>query len=100
MVTAMALCSPSTMWARRSACSAMTLALPIRVALRWRATQGLLFLNSGADRILALDPDRKIVRDTGPIEGLNPGGGIFGPDHRYYVGSRERAHHYGVRQRV
>jgi DNA-binding beta-propeller fold protein YncE len=49
---------------------------------------GLLFLNSGADRILALDPDGKIVRDTGPIEGLNPGGGIFGPDHRYYVGSR------------
>jgi DNA-binding beta-propeller fold protein YncE len=47
----------------------------------------LLFLNS-ADRILALDPHGKIVRDTGTIEGLNPGGGIFGPDHRYYVGLR------------
>jgi hypothetical protein len=49
---------------------------------------GLLFLNSGADRILAFDQHGKIVRDTGPIEGLNPGGGIFGPDRRYYVGLR------------
>jgi DNA-binding beta-propeller fold protein YncE len=48
---------------------------------------GLLFLNS-ADRILALDPHGTIVRDTGPISGLNPGGGIFGPDGRYYVGLR------------
>jgi hypothetical protein len=29
-----------------------------------------------------------VVRDTGPIEGLNPGGGNFGPDSRYYVGLR------------
>jgi DNA-binding beta-propeller fold protein YncE len=49
---------------------------------------GLLFLNSGADRILAFDTQGKIARDTGPIKGLNPGGGIFGPDHRYYVGLR------------
>src|SRR6202167_669718 len=49
---------------------------------------GLLFLNSGADRILAFDLHGKIVRDTGPIEGLNPGGSIFGPDRRYYVGLR------------
>ncbi len=49
---------------------------------------GLLFVNSGADRILALDPHGKIIRDTGPIMGLNPGGGIFGPDRRYYVGLR------------
>jgi len=48
----------------------------------------LLFLNSGADRILALDTHGNIVRDTGPIKGLNPGGGIFGPDRRYYVGLR------------
>jgi outer membrane protein assembly factor BamB len=47
----------------------------------------LLFLNS-ADRILALDPNATIVRDTGAIAGLNPGGGIFGPDGRYYVGLR------------
>jgi len=51
-------------------------------------TEGLLFLNSGADRILALDPNGTIVRDTGPITGLNAGGGIFGPDGRYYVGLR------------
>jgi DNA-binding beta-propeller fold protein YncE len=50
--------------------------------------EGLLFLNSGADRVLALDPNGTIVRDTGPIAGLNPGGGIFGPDGRYYVGLR------------
>ena len=50
--------------------------------------EGLLFLNSGADRALALDVDGKVVRDSGPIGGLNPGGGIFGPDRRYYVGSR------------
>ena len=49
---------------------------------------GLLFLNSGADRILAFDLHGKIIRDTGPIKGLNPGGGIFGPDGRYYVGLR------------
>jgi DNA-binding beta-propeller fold protein YncE len=50
--------------------------------------EGLLFVNSGANRILALDSDGKVVRDTGPIEGLNPGGGNFGPDGRYYVGLR------------
>jgi DNA-binding beta-propeller fold protein YncE len=49
---------------------------------------GLLFLNSGSDRVLALGADGKVVRDTGPVEGLNPGGGSFGPDGRYYVGSR------------
>jgi hypothetical protein len=49
---------------------------------------GLLFLNSGGDRVLALDRTGNIVRDTGPIDGLNPGGGTFGPDWRYYVGSR------------
>jgi DNA-binding beta-propeller fold protein YncE len=49
---------------------------------------GLLFLNSGSDRVLALGADGKVVRDTGPVEGLNPGGGNFGPDGRYYVGLR------------
>ena len=49
---------------------------------------GLLFLNSGANRVLALDARGKIVRDSGPIDRLNPGGGAFGPDHRYYVGLR------------
>src|ERR1700730_49057 len=40
--------------------------------------EGLLFLNSGTDRVLALDPNGRVVRDSGPIEGLNPGGGNFG----------------------
>ena len=40
----------------------------------------LRFLNSGADRVLALDRNGKVVRDTRAIEGLNPGGGNFGPD--------------------
>jgi len=50
--------------------------------------ENLLFLNSGADRVLAISSDGRVVRDTGRIEGLNPGGGNFGPDGRYYVGSR------------
>jgi DNA-binding beta-propeller fold protein YncE len=50
--------------------------------------EGLLYLNSGQNRILALDAGGAVVRDTGTIEGLNPGGGNFGPDGRYYVGSR------------
>jgi hypothetical protein len=48
----------------------------------------LLFLNSGANRVLALDENSKVVRDTGTIDGLNAGGGNFGPDGRYYVGLR------------
>src|ERR1700740_3252026 len=50
--------------------------------------ENLLFLNSGADRILAISSQGRIVRDTGRMEGLNPGGGIFGPDGRYFVGLR------------
>jgi hypothetical protein len=48
----------------------------------------LLFLNSGSNRILALDAKGIVVRETGAIRGLNPGGGNFGPDGRYYVGLR------------
>src|ERR1700685_2804117 len=50
--------------------------------------ENLLFLNSRADRVLAISSQGLIVRDTGRIEGLNPGGGIFGPDGRYFVGLR------------
>src|SRR6478672_3894905 len=50
--------------------------------------ENLLFLNSGADRVLAISAQGRIVRDTGFIEGLNPGGGNFGPDSRYFVGLR------------
>jgi hypothetical protein len=51
-------------------------------------TRELLFLNSGNDRVLALDRHGRVVRDTGPIDQLNPGGGTFGPDGRYYIGLR------------
>ncbi len=50
--------------------------------------ENLLFLNSGADRVLAISSQGRVVRDTGRIEGLNPGGGSFGPDGRYFVGLR------------
>ena len=52
--------------------------------------ENLLFLNSGADRIVAISSDGRMVRDTGRIEGLDPGGGIFGPDGRYFVGLRTK----------
>jgi len=52
--------------------------------------ENLLFLNSGADQVLAVSVDRRVVRDTGRIEGLNPGGGNFGPDGRYFVGLRSK----------
>jgi hypothetical protein len=48
----------------------------------------LLFVNSGSDRILALDCNGVVVRASRAVEGLNPGGGNFGPDSRYYVGLR------------
>jgi DNA-binding beta-propeller fold protein YncE len=50
----------------------------------------LLYLNSGDDRVLALDLDGHVVRDSGPLPGLDPGGGEFGPDGRYYVTMRRR----------
>ncbi len=50
--------------------------------------ENLLFLNSGADRVLAISSQGQVVRDTGRMEGLNPGGGNFGPDGRYFVGLR------------
>ena len=47
-----------------------------------------LYVNSGNDRILALDTKGMVVRDTGTVAGLNAGGGNLGPDGRYYVGLR------------
>ena len=52
--------------------------------------EGLLFLNNGTERVLAIDRDGRVVRDSGRSEGLNPGGGNFGPDGRYYVGLRSK----------
>ncbi|SHK40140.1 hypothetical protein SAMN05444159_3167 [Bradyrhizobium lablabi] len=48
----------------------------------------LLFVNSGLNRILALDRNGRAVHASRSIVGLNPGGGNFGPDGRYYVGLR------------
>jgi DNA-binding beta-propeller fold protein YncE len=48
----------------------------------------VLFVNSGSNRILALDRNGQVVRATKIVEGLNPGGGNLGPDGRYYVGLR------------
>jgi hypothetical protein len=50
----------------------------------------LVFVNAGADRILALDRSGAVARESGCIEGLDPGGGIFGPDGRYYITLRGR----------
>ncbi|SAL33226.1 hypothetical protein AWB69_02947 [Caballeronia udeis] len=47
-----------------------------------------LYVNSGNDRILALDTKGRVVRDTDSVPGLNAGGGSLGPDGRYYVGLR------------
>lgn len=56
--------------------------------LRVNASQRLLYVNSGDDRILALDSWGDIQYDTCHIPGLNAGGGTLGPDGRYYVGLR------------
>jgi DNA-binding beta-propeller fold protein YncE len=50
----------------------------------------LVYLNSGDDRILALSLHGHVVRDSGPLPGLDPGGGEFGPDGRYYVTMRRQ----------
>jgi DNA-binding beta-propeller fold protein YncE len=50
----------------------------------------LVYLNSGDDRVLALDLQGNVVRDSGQIPGLDPGGGEFGPDGRYYVTARRQ----------
>ncbi len=50
----------------------------------------LVYLNSGDDRVLALDRHGEVALDSGRIDGLDPGGGVFGPDGRYYVGLRRR----------
>ena len=50
----------------------------------------LVYLNSGDDRVLALDLRGNVVRDSGRIRGLDPGGGEFGPDGRYCVTMRRQ----------
>jgi DNA-binding beta-propeller fold protein YncE len=50
----------------------------------------LIYVNSGDDRVLALDLHGRVVRDSGPIPGLDPGGAEFGPDGRYYLTVRRQ----------
>jgi DNA-binding beta-propeller fold protein YncE len=50
----------------------------------------LVYLNSGDDRMLALDLHGNVVRDSGRIPGLDPGGAEFGPDGRYCVTMRRQ----------
>src|ERR1700727_1582170 len=50
----------------------------------------LVYLNSGDNRVLALDQRGRVALDSGRIDGLDPGGATFGPDGRYYVGLRRR----------
>jgi DNA-binding beta-propeller fold protein YncE len=50
----------------------------------------LLFINSGSNRILALGRNGVVVRASRTVDGLNPGGGNFGPDGRYCVGLRDQ----------
>jgi len=50
----------------------------------------LVYVNSGDDRVLALGLNGKVVLDSGRTEGLDMGGGVFGPDGRYCVGLRRR----------
>jgi hypothetical protein len=47
-----------------------------------------LFVNSGSNRILALGRNGQVVRASIAIDGLNLGGGNFGPDGHYHVGLR------------
>lgn len=48
----------------------------------------LLYVNCGNDRIVAIDGQGRIALDSGPLEALDPGGGVFGPDACYNLGSR------------
>jgi hypothetical protein len=50
----------------------------------------LVYLNSGDDRVLALDLAGHVVRDSGRIPGLDPGGAEFGPGGRYYLTARRQ----------
>jgi DNA-binding beta-propeller fold protein YncE len=55
----------------------------------------LIYVNT-ADRLLALDRDGRVARDSGPMTDLDPGGAVAGPDGRLYVTARRRGTIFGV----
>ena len=58
--------------------------------IRLDPTGKRLFVNNGDHRILALEvATGQLLQATAAIPNLDPGGGNFGPDGRYYVGSRQ-----------
>ncbi len=58
--------------------------------LYFDAERQCVFVNSGSDRVLALDLHGEVVADSGHVPGLNPGGGTVDPRGGYLVGSRGR----------
>jgi hypothetical protein len=46
--------------------------------------------------MLALDRSGSVVRDSGPMADLDPGGAVFGPDGRFYVTMRRRRTILGI----
>lgn len=50
----------------------------------------LIYVNSGDDQVLALDRHGEVAFHSEKVDRLDPGGGVFGPDGRYYVGLRHR----------
>ena len=61
------------------------------------ASGSLIYVNSGDERLLALDRGGVVLLDSKRIPGLDPGGGKFGPDGRYYVTARARGSVYAMR---
>jgi hypothetical protein len=55
----------------------------------------LIYVNS-ADRMLALDRGGRVVRDSGLMVDLDPGGAVFGPDGRFYITMRRRRTILGI----
>ncbi len=74
--------------AGRSAFSATTRVFPTRAGKASIERKHCSFSTAAAIEFLALDRHGRVVRDTGPIPQLNPGGGTFEPDGRYYIGLR------------